>query len=339
MRSCGCARCHRIPSLFVAIVSEVFSAKDPETPGHPSYTVVRLLAFVVLVTAHVAQAEPCPPAVALTGDDALVGAIRELLGARGITPETPRCPAVRARVERRGPWLVVGTDGPDGVPIERSVTEAATAATVIESWTRSDVAAPLLATRTVPAFEVAAPRVVVVASPPAARGIQLFAAEETSVASDRTVWEGMQLEACIMLGPICAAARLHGGKVIGQPASWAGFARNGAEVYAGIDVPIALGRTRLTPGFAAGYGTMFTRYKTDGERMGVEISGPRAEVHVAFSLPLSAHLALDLVTTAALTQATAMETHGTDVPDPGVVFPDEPRALVRFAVGVRYGAL
>ena len=85
---------------------------------------------MVLATAHVAWAEPCPPAVALTGDDALVGAIRELLGARGITHETPRCPAIRARVERRGPLLVVGIDGPDGVPIERSVTEAATAATV-----------------------------------------------------------------------------------------------------------------------------------------------------------------------------------------------------------------
>ena len=298
-----------------------------------------MVALEVLLTAHVARAEPCPPAVALTGDEALVGAVRELLGARGITHETPRCPAIRARVERRGPLLVVGTDGPDGVPIERAVTEAATAATVIESWTRSDVAAPLLATRAVPALEDAPPRAGASASPPAARGIQLFAAEETSVASDRTVWEGMQLEACIMVGPICAAARVHGGKVIAEPASWAGFARNGAEVYAGIDVPIALGHTRLTPGFAAGFGAMFTRYKSDGAKMGVEISGPRAEVHVAFSVPLSAHLALDLVTTAALTQATAMETHGADTPDPTVVFPDEPRALVRFAVGVRYGAL
>lgn len=297
--------------------------------------VVAVLAFL----AHVARAEPCPPAVALTGDDALVPAVRALLGARGITPGTPRCPAVRATVERRGGVLVVGVDGPDGAPIERAVTELATAATVIESWTRTDVAEPLLAARTLPAAEGAAAQAVVVASPPAARGIQLFAAEETSVASDGTVWQGMQLEACIMLGPICAAARLHGGKVIGQPASWDGFARNGAEVYAGIDVPIALGRARVTPGFAAGYGTMFTRHRSDGEKMGIELSGPRAEVHVAFSLPLSAHLALDLVTTGALTQATAMETHGADAPDPAVVFPDEPRALVRFAVGVRYGAL
>jgi hypothetical protein len=337
------------PDSF-AIVSQAISAKDRGAIGHPSHTVVRLLVFAALVFAYrapFARAEACPPAVALTGDAALVTVVRDLLGARGITHDTPRCPAVRARIERRGTLLVVGIDRPDGAPIERSVSELATAATVIESWTRSDVAAPLLATRelpappalpALPALEAGAPAVVS-AAPPAASGIQLYAAEETSFASDRTVWEGMQLGACIMLGPICASARMHGGKVISQPSSWTGLTRKGAEVYAGIDVPIALGRTRLTPGFAAGYGTILTRRGSDDDRMGVEISGPRAEVHAAFSLPLTAHIAIDLMLTGALTQATAMETHGHDVLDPAIEFPSEPRAFVRFAIGVRYGAL
>ncbi|HSR96822.1 MAG TPA: hypothetical protein VLM79_07230 [Kofleriaceae bacterium] len=224
--------------------------------------------------------------------------------------------------------------------IEREVSEVATAATVIESWTRSDVAAPLLESREVPAAAVerapAAPPATV--SPPAARGIQLFAGGETSFASDRTVWQGMQLEACIMLGPICAAARVHGGKVIASPARWDGFARHGAEIYIGIDIPIALGRAPLTPGFAAGYGAMFTRHIREGEPMGVEISGPRAEVHAAISLPVTAHLAVDVVATGALTQAARMEVHG-DPPDPTLIYPAEPRALIRFAVGIRYGAL
>lgn len=311
---------------------------------------VRLLVVAALVfgyRAQIAHAEPCPPSVALTGDEALVTAVRDLLGARGIARDTPRCPAVRARVERRGALLVVGIEGPDGAPIERSVSEVATAATVIESWTRSDVAAPLLATRDVPelpglaglpGLDGGAPAVVIV-SPPAARGIQLYAAEETSFASDGTVWEGMQLAACIMLGPICASARVHAGKVVTQPSSWTGLSRKGGEAYAGIDVPIAVGRTRLTPGFAAGYGTIFTHRGSEEDRMGVEISGPRAEVHAAFSLPLTAHIAVDLMLTGALTQATAMETHGHDIPDPVAVFPNEPRGFVRFAVGVRYGAL
>jgi hypothetical protein len=302
--------------------------------------------IAVVIFATTARAEPCPPAAALSGDDELVHAVRALLDARGITDEKPRCPATRAHVERRGDRILVAVAArPDRAgaseTIEREVSEVATAATVIESWTRSDVAAPLLESREVPVATVerapiAAPPAA--ASPPAARGIQLFAGGETSFASDRTVWQGMQLEACIMLGPICAAARVHGGKVIAHPASWDGFARHGAEIYVGIDIPIALGRARLTPGFAAGYGAMFTRHIRDGEPMGVEISGPRAEVHAGVSLPVTAHLAVDVVATGALTQAARMEIHG-DPPDPTLIYPAEPRALIRVAVGVRYGAL
>jgi hypothetical protein len=304
----------------------------------------RLLPFVAIVTAQLARAEACPPAVALTGDDALAKAVRDLLVRRGINDETPTCPAVHARIERRGPLLVVGTEGAGGAPVERVVAELATAATVIESWTRSDLAAPLLAVRPVPAISEPmnadrAEPAPAVASPPAARGIQLFAAPEMSIASDGTVWQGLQLGACIMVGPICGAARLHGGKVVSRPDGWDDFARAGVEAYIGVDVPLAIGRTRLTPGFAAGYGSMFTHKKSSDERMGIEISGPRAEVHVDLSIPLSAHIAIDFVTTGALTQAAKMEPHGGATADLASEFPDEPRALVRLAVGVRYGSL
>ena len=337
-------------------------------------TLAALPALVPGGGAGVARAGTCPPAVALTGDADAVRAVRAQLDARGIAGETPSCPAVRARIERRGALLVVGIlprapddgpgaasgagpgVGPDAVPggvpgvvpdvvpdvvIERAVGEPATAATVIESWARTDLAAPLLETRAVPAAEarVAAPAPAV-ALAPAAQGIQLFLAEETSLASDRTVWQGAQLGACVMLGPICAAARVHGGKVIAKPDGWDRFARKGGALYVGIDVPIAAGRTRLTPGFAAGYGMMLTHHIGDGEKTGIEISGPRAEVHVALAIPLTPHIAIDLATSAELTQATGMETHGSaPSPDAAILYPDEPRALFRFAIGVRYGAL
>jgi hypothetical protein len=229
------------------------------------------------------------------------------------------------------------------------VSEPATAATVIESWTRNDVAAPLLAARPLPASEdEVADTAVVAAARPAAQGIQLLAAEETSVASDGTVWAGAQIGACIMLGPICAAAQLHGGKLIGRSERWRGFTGHLTEIYVGIEVPIAVGPVRVTPGFAAGYGSIFTRsgaVDVDDDKMGVEVSGPRAEIHAALSIPLTAHIALDVRTSAALTQATEREIRGSggpdvpDVPAPAIVFPGEPRALFRLALGVRYGAL
>jgi hypothetical protein len=169
--------------------------------------------------------------------------------------------------------------------------------------------------------------------------MQLFAAAETSFGSDGTAWEGLQLGACIMLGPICVATRLRGGKMISQPERLAAFTRHGVEVYLGIDVPIVLGRLRLTPGFAAGYGGMFTGRKTDDEKVGIESHGPRAEVHAVLSVPLTPHIALDLTAAGTLTQATEVENRGSEAPDPAIVFPDEPRGLVRFAIGLRYGAL
>jgi hypothetical protein len=230
---------------------------------------------------------------------------------------------------------VVALARPPGAPasVERAVGEPATAATVIESWVRSDVSAPLLEVRAIPPGESERP------VPPVERGIQLIVAEETSVGSDRTVWQGMQLGACITLGAICVAARIHGGKVVASPSGWDRFSRKGAEAYIGIDVPIAVGRARVTPGFAAGYGTMLTHHLGDGdEKTGIEISGPRAAARVSMSFPITARLAIDVSTTAELTQATGVEPHG-DPAASTITFPEGPSALFRLAVGVRYGAL
>jgi hypothetical protein len=149
----------------------------------------------------------------------------------------------------------------------------------------------------------------------------------------------MQLGACIMLGPVCASLRLHGAKVVAWPARTAGFERVGGELYVGIDVPIAVGRDRLTLGFAAGYGQMFTRRHDAGEHTGIELGGPRAELHAAFAVPVTDHIALDLTATGSLNQVTRTETDGAGMLDPTIVFPGEPRAFVRLALGLRYGAL
>jgi len=321
--------------------------------GNVHVPVIRVLA-ILLIAVRVARAGSCPPAVALTGDDDAVRAVRDQLAARGITGETPSCPALRAQVERRGAQLVVRMvqAGQSGVParraeggsedgaegrIERVIGEPQTAATVIESWVRGDVVSSLLEPRDVPPLDVAPPSA---SSEPSATGIQLFAAAETSLASDRTVWQGLQLGACIMLGPVCATARVRAAKVVARPDAWRRFKRKSGELLGGIDIPITVGGLRLRPGFSAGYGSMLTHHLGDDREAGIEMSGLRAEAHLGLSIPLSAHLAIDLVTAAELTQATAIETRGMPAAaDSMVACPDEPRALFRLAVGIRYGAL
>ena len=112
--------------------------------GCPRYrqltvTVYRLPFIAILVASARAWAAPCAE---LAGDPELVGAVSELLAARGVS-----CGVVHARIERVRGEIVVRSE--EAIPTERKVGDAATAATVIESWSERDVLAPLLASRPV----------------------------------------------------------------------------------------------------------------------------------------------------------------------------------------------
>src|SRR5262245_58039431 len=73
-----------LPDRARPIASHAISAKDPTTPGNPFRTVHRLTIVVVIAAAQTAHADACPPAVALSGDEAVVAEVRVLLGERGI---------------------------------------------------------------------------------------------------------------------------------------------------------------------------------------------------------------------------------------------------------------
>lgn len=280
--------------------------------------------------------------VSITGDEEVVRAIEALLAARGITLADGECTKVRAHVERRGDTFAIGVDFIErDVPrpqrtqrhsaVERTVGELATAATVIESFARDD-AAPLLPIRSRPqrvTIELAKP-VQPAAPASATRGIQIFAAGETSVGSDHTNWMGAHVGVCITLGPICAAVRLRHAQVVAGEGMWrTEMERRSSELLLGLDVPFSLGRTTLSPGFAAGMGSMWTR-SDDGTTAG-ESGGLRADVHVTLSVPVTKRWALDLSTALDLTQETRIESE--------MPLPAEPLALLRFGFGVRYGGL
>jgi hypothetical protein len=281
---------------------------------------------IVLLVLAARGAGACPPTVTVTGDEPLVRAINDLLAQRGIAIAARRdCAGITARVIRRGGTIVIGVTSSGAAPVERSVHELATAATVIESFTRDDLGAALLEPR--PIVRDTGPQPVPDRAP---RGIHVVAAAETSVGSDRTNWLGVQVGACIMLGPICAAARLRKAKVVAGNGIWDGgdLARHSKDMLFGLEIPFAVGRVTFAPGFAAGLGHMKTSSST-----GVtgETAGLRADVHATVSVPLRTRLALDLSLTVDLTQ----ETHVEET----MQLPDEPLALVRFGVGLRYGGL
>ena len=283
------------------------------------------IAIAVLVCGS-GSALACPPSVTLGGDDDLVGAIHDQLAARGIDI-AGGCGEIRAQVVRRDGVIVVAIGD-----VERVVHEAATAATVIESFTRDDLAASLLVSREIPREPAPPPVPAVIATrPPPSRGVQLFVAAETSVGSDRSNWMGAQLGACVMLGPVCAAARFRVAELVNGDGVWDGgtLDRRGSEILLGIDVPFALRRGTLAFGFAAGLGAMHTRDEATGAEG--RTGGLRADVHATFSIPIKRRVALDLGATIDFTQ----ETHV----DSAMRLPADPTALLRFGLGLRYGGL
>jgi len=246
---------------------------------------------------------------------------------------------VHAELQRRGDAVVVLGDGSS----VRVVEAPSTAATVIESWVRTDVEAPLLAVRPLAADEPAASAATspaasvdtaVVARRPPPRGVQLFAAGETSFASDRSSWVGVGVGACVMIGPVCAAARLRFSTLAWGAEEWHGEAgRSATELLVGGDIPLRVGGFTISPGFAAGIGMTHTRLERDGMVARAETGGLRADVHASLSLPLRRRLAFEVSVAGDLTQSTHVESSSS------IQLPEEPRTQIRVGVGLRYGGL
>jgi hypothetical protein len=319
-----------------------------------------------------ARAETCAPAARLEGDAALVASIGRELAARGITierqadpgdnaaaapaaAEARACEPVRVQIERvevaadDDAILIVTIAVGDGAAVERNVRGLRTAATVIESFARTDVGSPLLAVRTIdppppvePAAKPAAPSspvVQVVVHRPARASYHLFLGPEVTFASDDSRWLGAQLGACIVLGPVCVGARLRGGVAVGTPEVWPeGTRRHTNELLLGLDVPLHLGAVTVIPGFSAGFGGFNTKGPgtTDGpavmDEIEVETGGLRADAHVSVAIPLWGRLALDLSVAIDLAQQTEPFEGVDDLHQ----IPPEPLALARFGIGVRY---
>jgi hypothetical protein len=317
-------------------------AKISRSAGHsdhapPVRSLLVLMPVFAALVAKPGRAAACGPAAVVEGDAAAVASVVGLLVQRGIDTDPVGCPAVRARLERRGATIVVNAiDGDGAPPIERVVTELDAAATVIESWARTDVTSPLLAARHLRTAALPEPATAVAtAVTPAAeprvppRGVQVFLALETSLAEDRSSWIGMQLGVCVMLGPVCAGVR---GRVAttSHERLEVRTDRQATDVVFGGDIPIRLGKTTLSPGFAAGVGAVHSRVEM--AHLGSETFGLRAEAHVAWTIPIWARLSIDLTATVDGTQVTDLErSNGT--------LSDEPRLLGRLGAGLRYGGL
>jgi len=309
---------------------------------------VGIMLIAICATRHASAA--CRPGVRLDGDAALVGAVGAALGERGVTTDVapdatgnPReCLPARVTLARHDERIAVTITGAREAAVEREVTDARTATTVIESWVRTDVDEPLLASRTIamaapapaaPPPPPPPPVMTTTVAPPAAngRGVQLFAIAERSIASDGTNWLGVQIGGCVALGPLCIGGRGRFSVAGGPQLSHDNLERHGFELLAAADLPLRFGPAMLSPGIGVGVGSVHTHQEGTPQSEGT--GGPHADAHVSLAYQLRPHLALEAAMSVDVTETTHVDSSS------AVMLPDEPQFFARFGAGVRFGGL
>jgi hypothetical protein len=267
--------------------------------------------------------------VSLSGDKALVAEVAPILQGRGIATAGADCPALDVSLEKRGKVTLV-SQAPAGDRAEsREVTDVRTAATVIESWVRTDLEAPLLVHR--PLADVEAPDRIV-AKPEAERPprLQIFTHAETSFANDRTAWVGFEAGACSMFGRACLGGRLRVSTVADGPNEWDDVMdREAVDALFGFDVPLRFGAVGVSPGTALGLGWIHT-HEDQPPPDSKQTLGLRAQAHLALSYAVSRRFALESIFALALGQRIATST---STPER---LPDDPRLLAHVGLGVRF---
>jgi hypothetical protein len=299
----------------------------------------RAIAIATLMIAGVGssrEARACQPTIRLSGDRELVRELSDVVADRGIAVTENGCPATAVTIERRGTSMLVRSSATPAGPRQDLVTDSRTAATVIESWVRTDLEAPLLAPRhKIDVEDPEAPDVRWAGSPPGTKsafGIRVVAVADAARASDSTTWFGVQLGACVTLGPICASGRARFAAVAAGPRGWhQDVDRNGAEVLLGAEVPWRVGRLVISPGFAAGAGWIYTHEMNASS--GIETAGARAELSVSLSYPLSERVAAELALSYELARVTYVATLTPAAP------PEQELFLAHLAAGLRFGGL
>jgi len=293
-----------------------------------------LLAGAVLSRRTAAADPACALAARVTGDPELRAAVVDLLSARGVpVTATGRCGRLDAVVTRDGERVRVAIQLDDGRSVERVADDSAAAATMIESWSRSDVAAPLLAPRRQELAVEPAPETV--RTPVAFTGWRavIGAAATATASDDGGLWAGGRIDACVRVGPVCAGA------VVGyaRDPGWRGdserFAttREAIDLMAGITAPLELGRVTLWAGGAAGQTSVRVRTDLDHENLlGLALAGRLAAAYrIAGAWAVRADLGLDYT---AFATTRILDDEGTDPPIAGA-----PRWRTWLGIGLFHG--
>jgi hypothetical protein len=291
-----------------------------------------------------ASAMVCPPVAVLQGPTDVVLPIRAILRAHGVASELGACRAdvVRASLiaEPGSRSVRLHIEDPFGRTSDRHVSDAQTAASLIESWAvpEEEILPP---PRPVPALARRAPAV---ASSVRARNEpvpwRLIGALEVAGGSDGSLWYGGTVSGCGRIASVCLGTRARIARDDGIGAhsnnsAGSDLTRTATELLILAGRPW-LGRgLTLTPMIGLGLG--WTHFEgvppgTDLDAVPSNDLGLRLEVAASAALPISAHVSLVGEVGASWGWSMLSSVR----PVAGGVTPNPPAGHLRAAVGCQY---
>lgn len=263
---------------------------------------------------------------ALDGPHALVAQLSARLSARGVALATPSVAVVRVTVAPAPAGLALDLVDPAGRAARRVVGDLSLAADLIESWTRPDIADPLLR-QPAPAL-------------PSDWALAVDVTTLLGLASDGAFTPGLTVRGCVRLGFGCLglAARAEGTVANTPPAGFKGapvaaLGRRGYEGLITFAGSVSLLGRALDLGAGVGAGRLITRATSAPYVATMTTTGPRGELGARLPVPLGRRLALLVELGAGFAPLAARG------PTRARYFtlPAEPWAVLRGGVGLAYG--
>jgi hypothetical protein len=318
-----------------------------------------IFAAAVAPAAAEASEAGCRPLVQLTARDPVRAELTLALAERGIemapSRTEARCGVVRADVEEKGDGFVVRIADAYGRLDTRTVSRSETAASLIESWVRSDLNAialasnetagpdparvPLRAPQDPPASEATAK----LSPEPTARPlVRLAAAAEAYLDNDAQLWAGASATAWFRAGSVYVGptARF---LVLSRKDDDSSFEPNGKmiELLMSAEMPIAIGPATIRPGAGLGGAWSSLSWEPSEEapnstehRVARRGIAPHANVHLSATVAASEGVAIGLGLVADLAPFASPQAVVN-----GFVLPADPLYFVGLALSVSWEGL
>lgn len=241
-----------------------------------------------------AEVGDCAPAVELEGEATLVSQLRTALQARGVASGASACGTLTVRATALPDGVSLHVDAGDGLLADRVASNPNAAATMIESFVRPDLVAPLL-DRAIPEPKPKKKKVAVEQIPTQteveaheARPFTLGGGAVFGVGSDGSTWTGGELVGCVQVSSVCVGGRFQAafdGGWTGHSASLE-TTRVTLDVGATAELPLELGAARIVPGVGLGMGTTRVARTFAGSEVGDDEGGLRLRGQVALDVPI-----------------------------------------------------